>query len=156
MLDRFSPHGSAENLSNTYHRPKNAHRGGAGHNDHGTKPDEPESWTEVGRAKSYSATAEDVGHLLKFEVTSVDAGGAEQSAANGFTTGRVIPAPTPPRRNLVPVAHRDGVGAGEGKESRRGAMRGAGVGVDRGVGDDGAGDGTRANEDAREEVRGGE
>ena len=42
----------------------------------------------------------------------MDAGGAEQSAANGFTTGRVIPAPTPPRRNLVPVAHRDGVGAG--------------------------------------------
>ena len=107
-----SPHGSATNLTDTYHRPKNPHRGGAGHDDRGAKTDEPESWTEVGRSKSYSATAEDVGHLLKFEVTSVDAGGAEQGSTDGFTTGRVIPAPTPPRRNLVPLAHRDGVGAG--------------------------------------------
>ena len=63
-----SPHGSSTNLSDNYHRPKNAHRGGAGHNDHGSKPDEPETWTEVGRAKCYSATAEDVGHLLTYNV----------------------------------------------------------------------------------------
>jgi CCR4-NOT transcription complex subunit 6 len=59
--------------------------------------------------KQYSATAEDVGHSLKFEVVPVDARtAAEAGGGAGFTTGRVIPAPTPPKRNLVPVAHHDG------------------------------------------------
>ena len=56
----------------------------------------------MGHSKCYSATMEDVGHLLKFEVTPVDAGGREQGASVVFTTARVIPAPNPPRRNLVP------------------------------------------------------
>lgn len=103
-----SPHGSAANLHDNYHRPK-PHK----YNDSAGGKDEPESWTEVGREKMYSATADDVGHLLKFEVTSVDANGREQQgSSDGFTTGRVIPAPTPPRRNLVPVAHHDGAEGG--------------------------------------------
>ena len=36
------------------------------------------------------------------------ASGAGCGAPETFTTGRVIPAPTPPRRNLVPVARHDG------------------------------------------------
>ena len=102
-----SPHGSSHNLNaadghHKQHRPPR-------HVEPTVAKDEPETWTEVGREKSYSATMDDVGHLLKFEVIPVDAAtGAGCSAPETFTTGRVIPAPTPPRRNLVPVARHDG------------------------------------------------
>ena len=96
-----TPHGSSGSLHDHHYRPK----------PHGPGKDEPETWQEVGRSKTYSATLEDVGHLLKFEVCPADASGRDQGAPVVFTTGRVIPAPHPPRRNLVPVAHHDG---GEG------------------------------------------
>lgn len=94
-----------------HHRGTKNGGAGGGANNHGGAPgkDEPEMWTEVGRSKQYSATLEDVGHCLKFEVVPVVARtGAEVGTPTVFTTGRVIPAPTPPKRNLVPVAHHDG------------------------------------------------
>ena len=89
--------------------PKSGGPGGGGGDRGGPGKDEPETWSEVGRSKQYSATQEDVGHCLKFEVVPVDArSGAEIGTPTVFTTARVIPAPTPPKRNLVPVAHHDG------------------------------------------------
>jgi len=59
----------------------------------------PTTWNEVGHSKSYTATLEDVGYCLKFEVVPVDVGThAEAAAVTVVTTGRVIPAPTPPRQ----------------------------------------------------------
>jgi len=110
-----SPHGGTNNTtSDNYHRPKpHKYNGSADTSGGKDGKDEPEQWTEVGVEKSYYSTVEDVGHLLKFLVVSVDAHGRTQAGGeNGFTTGRVIPAPTPPRRNLVPVAHHDGAEGG--------------------------------------------
>ncbi len=104
-----SPHGTPHGSSGSLADAATHHGGYRGPKPHGGPgKDEPETWSEVGHSKCYSATMEDVGHLLKFEVTPVDAGGREQGASVVFTTARVIPAPNPPRRNLVPVAHHDG------------------------------------------------
>ncbi|KAL5980690.1 Carbon catabolite repressor protein 4 1 [Asimina triloba] len=59
---------------------------------------------EVGRSKTYTPTIDDIGHVLKFECTAVD---AETRMAvghvNTLVTSRVIPAPTPTPRRLIPV-----------------------------------------------------
>lgn len=69
-----------------------------------------ETWFEVGRLKTYTPSADDVGHLLKFECVVVD---VETKLPVGhtstLTTSRVIPAPTPTPRRLIPVS---GVDAG--------------------------------------------
>ena len=73
------------------------------------KPDEKkrvEPWIEVCQQRNYTVSADDVGHVLKLEVVPVDAKtGNEQAQPQNVITGRVIPAPEPPRRNLVKIAH---------------------------------------------------
>ncbi|EXB86892.1 hypothetical protein L484_007315 [Morus notabilis] len=70
-----------------------------------------ETWFEVGRSKTYTPTADDIGHVLKFECVVVD---AETKLfvghANTILTSRVIPAPSPSPRHLIPVNGADVMG----------------------------------------------
>ncbi|XP_073005540.1 carbon catabolite repressor protein 4 homolog 1-like isoform X1 [Typha latifolia] len=63
-----------------------------------------EIWFEVGCSKTYTPTAEDIGHILKFECVAI---GAEKRIpvgnANTVLTSRVIPAPCPPPRRMISV-----------------------------------------------------
>ena len=70
-----------------------------------------ETWLEVGRCKSYTPTAEDIGHVLKFECAVVDVE-TMLSVASPLTvsTSRVIPAPSPTPRHLIPVNGVDTMG----------------------------------------------
>ncbi|XP_042048397.1 carbon catabolite repressor protein 4 homolog 1-like [Salvia splendens] len=67
-----------------------------------------ETWFEVGRSKTYTPTADDVGHVLRFECVVVD---AETNLAVGapvaLSTSRVIPAPSPIPRRLISVSGMD-------------------------------------------------
>ncbi|PIN07168.1 Glucose-repressible alcohol dehydrogenase transcriptional effector CCR4 [Handroanthus impetiginosus] len=64
-----------------------------------------EIWFEVGCCKTYTPTADDIGHVLKFECVVVD---AEKKSAVGQThvlsTSRVIPAPSPTPRRMISVS----------------------------------------------------
>ncbi|KAL2466267.1 Carbon catabolite repressor protein 41 [Abeliophyllum distichum] len=64
-----------------------------------------ETLFEVGLAKTYTPTADDIGHVLKFECVVVD---AETNSTVGLSstilTSRVIPAPSPSPRRLIPVS----------------------------------------------------
>ncbi|GMH08223.1 hypothetical protein Nepgr_010063 [Nepenthes gracilis] len=70
-----------------------------------------ETWFEVGCFKTYTPSADDIGHVLKFECVVVD---AETKLSIGhpstITTSRVIPAPTPTPRRLIPVNGVDAMG----------------------------------------------
>ncbi|KAK7278802.1 hypothetical protein RJT34_23838 [Clitoria ternatea] len=67
-----------------------------------------ETWFEVGRSKTYTPTADDVGHVLKFECVVVDAETKlPVGHVNTILTSRVIPAPSPIPRRPIPV---DGMG----------------------------------------------
>ncbi|XVE75769.1 hypothetical protein DITRI_Ditri12bG0119300 [Diplodiscus trichospermus] len=70
-----------------------------------------ETWFEVGRTKTYTPTADDIGHVLKFECVVVD---AETKLTvghpNTLLTSRVIPAPCPSPRRLIPVSGADMMG----------------------------------------------
>lgn len=70
-----------------------------------------ETWFEVGRSKTYTPTADDIGHVLKFECVVVD---AESKLPVGppstLLTSRVIPAPSPTPRQLIPVSGVDVTG----------------------------------------------
>ncbi|RAL48702.1 hypothetical protein DM860_001022 [Cuscuta australis] len=63
-----------------------------------------ETWFEVGRSKAYTPTADDIGHVLKFECIAVD---SETKLPVGhmstILTSRVIPAPSPTPRRLISV-----------------------------------------------------
>lgn len=63
-----------------------------------------ETWLEVGRYKSYTPTAEDIGQVLKFECAVVDME-TMLPVASPLTvlTSRVIPAPSPSPRRVIPV-----------------------------------------------------
>ncbi|KAE8645782.1 hypothetical protein Csa_017169 [Cucumis sativus] len=63
-----------------------------------------ETWLEVGRYKSYTPTAEDIGQVLKFECAVVDVE-TMLPVASPLTvlTSRVIPAPSPSPRRVIPV-----------------------------------------------------
>ncbi|CAN1144253.1 Carbon catabolite repressor protein 4 homolog 1 [Linum perenne] len=64
-----------------------------------------ETWFEVGRSKTYTPSADDIGHALKFECVVVDAETKQNVGhPSTLTTSRVIPAPSPPPRRLVPVS----------------------------------------------------
>ncbi|RDY07175.1 Carbon catabolite repressor protein 4-like 2 [Mucuna pruriens] len=67
-----------------------------------------ETWFEVGRSKTYTPTIDDIGHVLKFECVVIDAE-TKLSIGHASTllTSRVIPAPLPSPRRLIPV---DGMG----------------------------------------------
>ncbi|KAF9621112.1 hypothetical protein IFM89_016606 [Coptis chinensis] len=63
-----------------------------------------EIWFEVGRSKTYTPTVDDIGHVLKFECVAVDAETKlPVGHAKAILTSRVIPAPTPTPRRLIPV-----------------------------------------------------
>ncbi|PWA45488.1 carbon catabolite repressor protein 4-like protein 2 [Artemisia annua] len=70
-----------------------------------------ETWFEVGRSKTYTPTADDIGHVLKFECVVVD---VETKSPVGHTntilTSRVIPAPSPSPRKLISVSNSDVMG----------------------------------------------
>ncbi|KAK6124611.1 hypothetical protein DH2020_041652 [Rehmannia glutinosa] len=61
-----------------------------------------ETWFEVGRLKTYTPTADDIGHILKFECVVVDAE-TKLAVANPsyLSTSRVIPAPSPNLDNRI-------------------------------------------------------
>ncbi|CAA7054199.1 unnamed protein product [Microthlaspi erraticum] len=69
-----------------------------------------ETLVEVGRSKTYTPMADDVGHVLKFECVVVNAE-TKQNVGHSCTilTSRVIPAPSPSPRRMIPV-----VGGAEG------------------------------------------
>ncbi|XP_024974206.1 carbon catabolite repressor protein 4 homolog 1-like isoform X2 [Cynara cardunculus var. scolymus] len=70
-----------------------------------------ETWFEVGRSKTYTPTADDIGHVLKFECVVVDAE-TKSPIGHGSTilTSRVIPAPSPSPRRLISVSNVDVAG----------------------------------------------
>ncbi|XP_043692056.1 carbon catabolite repressor protein 4 homolog 1-like [Telopea speciosissima] len=70
-----------------------------------------ETWFEVGRSKTYTPTADDIGHVLKFECVAVDAESKLPIGhVNTILTSRVIPAPSPSPRRLIPVSGVDVIG----------------------------------------------
>lgn len=72
-----------------------------------------ETWFEVGYAKTYNPTTDDVGHVLKFECVVVDAETdlpAGHATYNTVLTSRVIPAPSPTPRRLISVGGVDMTG----------------------------------------------
>lgn len=70
-----------------------------------------ETWFEVGRSKTYTPTADDIGHVLKFECVVVEAETKSLvGQVNTILTSRVIPAPSPSPRRLVPVSGVDVIG----------------------------------------------
>ncbi|KAK8632650.1 hypothetical protein V6N13_073036 [Hibiscus sabdariffa] len=67
-----------------------------------------ETWFEVGRSKTYTPSADDIGHVLKFECVVVDAETKlPVGHPNTILTSRVIPAPSPIPRRLIPVSGAD-------------------------------------------------
>nr|GMC79429.1 carbon catabolite repressor protein 4 homolog 1-like [Ipomoea batatas]GMC79451.1 carbon catabolite repressor protein 4 homolog 1-like [Ipomoea batatas]GMC88737.1 carbon catabolite repressor protein 4 homolog 1-like [Ipomoea batatas] len=61
-----------------------------------------ETWFEVARSKTYTPTADDIGHVLKFECVVVDAETKlPVGHVNTILTSRVIPAPSPTPRRLI-------------------------------------------------------
>ncbi|KAG2549144.1 carbon catabolite repressor protein 4 homolog 1-like isoform X2 [Panicum virgatum] len=70
----------------------------------GTDKNSGETWFEVGCLRTYTPSADDIGHALKFECVAVD---SEKRSAVGpptsIMTSRVIPAPTPTPRRLIQV-----------------------------------------------------
>ena len=67
-----------------------------------------ETWFEVGRSKTYTPTADDIGHVLKFECSVIDAvTKSPVGQASTLQTNRVIPAPSPIPRRIIRV---DGMG----------------------------------------------
>ncbi|XP_039160648.1 carbon catabolite repressor protein 4 homolog 1 [Eucalyptus grandis] len=70
-----------------------------------------ETLFEVGRSKTYTPTAEDIGHVLKFECVVVDAGTKlPVGHVSTIVTSRVIPAPSPSPRRLISVGANDLMG----------------------------------------------
>ncbi|CAH8269060.1 unnamed protein product [Arabidopsis lyrata] len=70
-----------------------------------------ETLVEVGRSKTYTPMADDIGHVLKFECVVVNAE-TKQNVGLSCTilTSRVIPAPSPSPRRLIPVSGADVIG----------------------------------------------
>ncbi|XP_058073818.1 carbon catabolite repressor protein 4 homolog 1-like isoform X2 [Magnolia sinica] len=63
-----------------------------------------ETWFEVAHSKTYTPTADDIGHVLKFECVAVDSETRMPiGPVNTLLTSRVIPAPSPSPRRLIPV-----------------------------------------------------
>ncbi|GLT27111.1 hypothetical protein SLA2020_021370 [Shorea laevis] len=70
-----------------------------------------ETWFEVGRSKTYTPIADDIGHVLKFECVVVDVETkVPVGHPNTILTSRVIPAPSPSPRRLIPVSGVDLMG----------------------------------------------
>ncbi|RLN40118.1 hypothetical protein C2845_PM01G04100 [Panicum miliaceum] len=77
----------------------------------GTEKSSGETWFEVGRSRTYTATVDDIGHVLRFECVVVDLETrGTVRAPTSVMTSRVIPAPTPTPRRLIPVNAADAMG----------------------------------------------
>ncbi|KAG8367961.1 hypothetical protein BUALT_Bualt16G0127100 [Buddleja alternifolia] len=64
-----------------------------------------ETWYEIGGSKTYTPTADDIGHILKFECFVVDAATKlGVGPANTLSTSLVIPAPSPRPRRMISVS----------------------------------------------------
>ncbi|XP_042448754.1 carbon catabolite repressor protein 4 homolog 1-like isoform X1 [Zingiber officinale] len=63
-----------------------------------------EAWSEVGLSRTYTPTAEDINHVLKFECIVIEAETRSNIGnVNTVSTSRVIPAPSPTPRRMIPV-----------------------------------------------------
>ncbi|XP_072977504.1 carbon catabolite repressor protein 4 homolog 1-like isoform X1 [Typha angustifolia] len=63
-----------------------------------------ETWFEVGRSRTYTPSADDIGHVLRFECVAVDAETRIPiGSVNSIMTSRVIPAPSPSPRRMIQV-----------------------------------------------------
>ncbi|KFK35106.1 hypothetical protein AALP_AA5G236700 [Arabis alpina] len=70
-----------------------------------------ETLVEVGRSKTYTPMADDIGHVLKFECVVVNAETKQNVGQSGtILTSRVIPAPSPSPRRMIPVSAADVIG----------------------------------------------
>eukprot|EP00884_Botryococcus_braunii_P017342 jgi/Botrbrau1/4291/Bobra.0390s0031.1 len=64
-----------------------------------------ETWIEVGKGKSYTPAEDDIGAILKVEVTPIDknCNPVEVSSPYCLATARVRQTPVPPQRSMVPL-----------------------------------------------------
>jgi len=64
-----------------------------------------DSWVLVGRTRSYTPIADDIGHTLKYEVVAVDSESGQELETPTVVqlAGRVFPLPAAPLRTLLPV-----------------------------------------------------
>ncbi|XXG46111.1 hypothetical protein AAC387_Pa02g1030 [Persea americana] len=70
-----------------------------------------ETWFEVGHSKTYTPTADDIGHVLKLECVAIDSETRNPiGPVNTLLTSRVIPAPSATPRRLIPVNAVDRIG----------------------------------------------
>jgi len=73
-----------------------------------SEEDDNEEWIEVGTSRSYRPEPEDVGHILKFEVTPCESGtGKACGPHQSVKTSCVIAAPEPPGRRMLAVNNVD-------------------------------------------------
>ncbi|KAL8459807.1 hypothetical protein ACS0TY_031649 [Phlomoides rotata] len=104
LFGRFNSTGSNASLSTSQSNPNLANGNTLVYPAAVTHRSGGETWVEVGYSKLYTPTADDVGHLLKFECVVVD---AETKLAVGppstILTSRVIPAPSPSPRRMILV-----------------------------------------------------
>lgn len=108
IFGRFNSSGSSVGLSTSQSNPNLSN---------GTTPLYPaavaqrnggETWFEVGYNKTYTPTADDIGHVLKFECVVVDVDTKlAVGPANTLLTSRVIPAPSPCPRRMISVGAAD-------------------------------------------------
>ncbi|CAI5488094.1 unnamed protein product [Closterium sp. Naga37s-1] len=83
--------------------------GGGGSNLNSSGGGSGEVWFEVGRGKPYTPTTDDVGHVLKLECVPIEAAtGLPVAPPSTLLTSRVIPAPSPTPRRMVPVGGAEG------------------------------------------------
>ncbi|KAH6755738.1 DNAse I-like superfamily protein [Perilla frutescens var. hirtella] len=108
IFGRFNSSGSNVSLSTSQSNPNLSNASSALYPTAVTQRNGGETWVEVGYSKIYTPTADDVGHVLKFECVVVD---AETKLTVGppstFSTSRVIPAPSPIPRRIIPVSGMD-------------------------------------------------
>lgn len=104
IFGRFNSSGSNASLSTSQSNPNLSSASSALYPTAVTQRNGGEMWIEVAYSKMYTPTADDVGHVLKFECIVVD---AETKSTVGphsiLSTSRVIPAPSPIPRRVIPV-----------------------------------------------------
>ncbi|KAL2228289.1 carbon catabolite repressor protein 4 homolog 1-like [Sesamum indicum] len=104
IFGRFNSTGSNVGLSTSHSNPNLSNGSTAVYPATVTQRSGGETWFEVGCYKTYTPTADDIGHVLKFECVVVDAETKlAVGPANTLLTSRVIPAPSPSPRRLIIV-----------------------------------------------------
>ncbi|XP_047333891.1 carbon catabolite repressor protein 4 homolog 2-like [Impatiens glandulifera] len=104
LFGRFNSTGAAASLSSSQSNPNLAIAATPVFPATITQRNGGETWFEVGRSKTYTPTADDIGNVLQFECVVIEAE-TKLSVGHASTllTSRVIPAPTPTPRRMVPV-----------------------------------------------------